>query len=48
MDEGQVKKSIIVVIDKNLWKKFKSKVALRDQNIGNLVGQWIRKYVQER
>ena len=47
MNENEVKKSIIVVIDKNLWKKFKSKIALRDQKIGELVEQWIRKYVQE-
>lgn len=46
MDE-KVKKSILIEVDKVLWRRFKSKVALRDKRIGELVIGWIKGYVGE-
>jgi len=44
----EVKKSIVVIVDKGLWRRFKSTAALRDKKIGDLVMGWIKEYVRER
>ena len=43
----EVKKSIVLTVDKELWQKFKSKAALRDKKISDLVMRWIKRYVND-
>lgn len=43
----EVKKSIVLSVDEDLWRKFKSRVALRDKKIGDLVMGWIKRYVEK-
>ncbi len=40
----EVGKSIVFKIDKDLWARFKGRIADEDARIGNLVKQWIRGY----
>ena len=42
-----VKKSIVLDVDKDLWRKFKSKTVLQDKKIGDLVLGWIKRYVKK-